>query len=144
MSWPKPEPGLVVRYSYLCSREAALGREEGSKDRPCAIILAARQGEGDFVYVLPVTHSPPQSPGDAIEIPPATKARLGLDTERSWVVLTETNAFVWPGPDLRFLPGGGPETLAYGMLPPAFFREVRDRFVAGVRARRSRVTRRTE
>jgi hypothetical protein len=47
--------------------------------------------------VCPVTHSPPSDPGDAIEIPPATKRRLGLDDERSWIVLTESNRFVCQG-----------------------------------------------
>ena len=39
MSWPVPRPGLVIRYSYLWESEAGAGREEGVKDRPCAIIL---------------------------------------------------------------------------------------------------------
>lgn len=55
----------------------------------------------DIVTVLPVTHSPPQTPEDAVEIPADTKRRLGLDEAPSWVVLTEANRFVWPGPDLR-------------------------------------------
>lgn len=32
--------------------------------------------------VLPVTHSPPGEPADAVEIPRPTKQRLGLDGER--------------------------------------------------------------
>jgi hypothetical protein len=31
---PKPEPGLVIRYSYLWHDEHRQGREEGVKDRP--------------------------------------------------------------------------------------------------------------
>lgn len=42
---------------------------------------------------------------DVIEIPPATKQRLGLDSEGSWIVITEANEFVWPGLNLRPLPG---------------------------------------
>jgi hypothetical protein len=34
------------------------------------------------VLVLPITHSPPLNPADAIEIPTETKKRLGLDTDR--------------------------------------------------------------
>ena len=35
--------------------------------------------------------------GDAaIEIPAQTKKRLGLDEDRSWIMLTEANRFVWP------------------------------------------------
>lgn len=130
MTLPVPQPGLVIRYAYLWEREARLGREEGSKDRPCAIILVAAELSGRRrVQVLPVTHTPPQGAHDAVEIPAQTKARLGLDGERSWVVLTEVNEFTWPGPDLRTI-GGAAGTVAFGFLPPSFFRVVRDRYLA--------------
>ena len=59
MSWPVPRPGLVIRYAYLWRREARAGREEGSKDRPCAVVLAHKDQEGETrVYVLPVTPLP--------------------------------------------------------------------------------------
>jgi hypothetical protein len=94
------------------------------------------------VYALPITHTPPTEPEAAIEIPGLVKARLGLDGDRSWVVLTEVNEFTWPGPDLRFLPGKGPESAVYGVLPPAFFHFLRDRFLAVHRQRKAvRVTR---
>lgn len=131
MSWPEPRPGLVIRYSYLWRRKAQAGREEGVKDRPCAILLAVRDGEDQTtVYVLPVTHTPPSDPAQAVELPAATKMRLGLDAERSWVVVSEANVFAWPGPDLRPLPGQGPESVAFGMLPPRLFAHIRDRFLA--------------
>jgi hypothetical protein len=144
VTWPKPQPGLVIRYSYLWSREAATGREEGVKDRPCAIVLTVKHEGGDRVYVLPITHSPPTDPEDAVELPPAVKARMGLDEARSWIIVTEANHFLWPGPDLRFAPGAGPESVAMGLLPPALFRLVRDRFVDQVRRRRAKVSGRTE
>ncbi|WP_371072442.1 MULTISPECIES: hypothetical protein [unclassified Sinorhizobium] len=58
---------------------------------------------------------------DTIEIPAATKHRLGLDDERSWIVLTESNRFVWPEPDVRPIDSDGGY---YGPLPPALFAEV--------------------
>ena len=80
MSLPIPRPGLVIRYSYLWAREHAEGREEGVKDRPCAVLVATRTDQGDLrVIVLPITHAPPGDPEAAVEIPPATKRRLGLD-----------------------------------------------------------------
>ena len=92
MSLPTPEPGLVIRYSYLWHREYREGREEGTKDRPCAIILVAQGQIGKTqVVVVPVTHSPPQNIDTALELPPAVKKHLGLDTERSWVVLLKTD-----------------------------------------------------
>lgn len=145
MNWPVPRPGLVIRYSYLWEREARQGREEGVKDRPCAIVLVVlREGEHPVVRVLPVTHAPPENPDDALEIPHATKRRLGLDTERSWVVLTEANDFIWPGPDLRPAVNGDLPSVAYGMLPPGFMRVLRERLLQRWRANKVGVTRRTE
>jgi hypothetical protein len=84
MSFPEPYAGLVIRYVYLWKREFDAGREEGTKDRPCAIVMTVVDEDGDKeVLVLPVTHSPPENAADAIEIPAATKCRLGLDGERS-------------------------------------------------------------
>ncbi len=145
MTWPQPRPGLVVRYAYLWWREHDAGREEGVKDRPCAIILAIDDERGEnTVYVLPVTHTQPADPQAAVELPKATKIRLGLDSARSWIVVSEANRFIWPGPDLRFLPGQGAASVAYGMLPPAVFTHVKQRFFAHIQARRANVVRRTE
>ena len=145
MSFPEPRPGLVIRYSYLWEREAREGREEGAKDRPCAIVLLLlREGVHPIVRVLPVTHSPPADPDDALEIPQATKRRLGLDSERSWVVLTEANDFIWPGPDLRPAINGDPSSVAYGMLPPGFMKVLRERLLTRWREKRPRVATRTD
>ena len=145
MSLPKPEPGLVIRYSYLWLREHREGREEGAKDRPCAIILAAGQHEGETqVLVVPVTHSPPENVDAALELPPAVKRHLGLDAERAWVVLSESNLFDWPGPDLRRVGDRDDGSIAYGFLPPRLFGELRRRFLALEGAARSRRVQRTE
>jgi len=113
-----PRPGLVIRYAYVWRDDAARGQEEG-KDRPCAVVLAAKNEAGRLrVYVAPVTHSPPDDPRHAIEIPAETKRRLGLDDARSWIKTTELNVFTWPGPDVR--PVGRPSErrgVAYGLLP---------------------------
>lgn len=145
MTWPAPLPGLVIRYSYLWKREARTGQEEGAKDRPCAVVLALRDDAGRTqVYALPITHSPPTDGADAVEIPAVVKVRLGLDSARSWVVVSEANVFAWPGPDLRFLPGKGPESSVYGFLPPKFFRLIRDRFLAADSSRKGALVARTE
>jgi len=143
---PVPVPGLVVRYGYLWHSDHLAGREEG-KDRPCAIVTALRPADdaGETrVLVLPVTHSPPTQPTLAVEIPAPVKTRLGLDADRSWVVLSEWNEFVWPGPDLRRAPGGDESSVAYGMLPPGFFTTIRDRFLALATTRQARRVPRTE
>ena len=130
MALPTPVPGLVIRYAYLWRAEHLRGLEEGLKDRPCAVVLVVEDEDGrPTVTVVPVTHSPPYNAGDAIEIPPATKRRLGLDDDRSWIVVSEANVFGWPGPDIRPAVSGRFETVAYGMLPANLFREVRERFL---------------
>jgi len=141
---PKPVPGLVIRYSHLWAREAASGKVEGTKDRPCAIILAVETGRGHKVVALPVTHRPPSPDKPAIEIPAETKRRLGLDADISWIVLNEANHFAWPGYDLRPTTPGDLSSVAYGLLPASFFRAVRDAFVAAHRARRTQLTDRSE
>jgi hypothetical protein len=50
----------------------------------------------------------------------AVKRHLGLDDDRSWVILDEVNEFAWPGFDLRPLPGSR-DRFAYGFLPPWLF-----------------------
>ncbi len=145
MTWPTPRAGLVIRYSYLWRREAEAGRDEGVKDRPCAIVVAVKTEAGEtIVYALPITHTPPRAVDDALELPKATKDRLGLDSDRSWIMITEANIFAWPGPDLRFIQGGGPESIAYGMLPPKLIALVRERFVKLLQARRAGLVQRTD
>lgn len=96
------------------------------------------------VIVKPITHTPPATSSDAVEVSAETKRRLGLDDQRSWIVLTETNVFAWPGPDIRPVPGKNPATVSYGLLPGNFFRVVRDRLLAKQAARALRQVRRTE
>jgi len=97
--FPEPVPGLVIRYGYLWAEEHARRQEEGVKDRPCAVVLVTTDEAGEqWVTVLPITHTPPSVPELAVEIPAATKRRLGLDDERSWVVLAKRTASCGRGP----------------------------------------------
>lgn len=144
MSWPLPQPGLVIRYSYLWEREARQGREEGVKDRPSAIILVVlREGQHPVVRVLPITHTPPSDPNDGLELPAPTKRRLKLDSAASWVILAEANDFIWPGPDLRPAVPGDLSSVVYGFLPPRFMDVLRQR-LAQRRRDKLKVTPRTE
>src|SRR4051812_45770482 len=106
MPIPNPEPGLVISYSYLWHHEHRAGRDEGQKDRPSVIVLAVeREADGaSIVTVLPITHSPPTDLASAVELPLPVKRHLGLDDERSWIVVAEGNEFLWPGYDLRRRP----------------------------------------
>ena len=80
------------------------------------------------VTVAPITHRAPEDPKAAVEMPPPLKDRLGLDHERSWVIVSEGNKFVWPGFDLRKLPGT--DRFDYGFVPPRFFNEIINGFRA--------------
>ena len=124
MALPEPEPGLVISYAYLWHHEHQSGRDEGRKDRPCVIVVAVESTSdgATVVTVAPITHRPPDDAAAAVEIPSAVKERLGLDLDRSWVVVNEGNKFVWPGFDLRKVPETG--RFEYGFLPPRFFNEV--------------------
>lgn len=145
MTLPRPAPGLVIRYSYLWRAEYLRGQEEGVKDRPCAIILVVQEFDGDeVVTVLPITHTPPNNAALALEIPAATKKRLGLDSSRSWVSLTEANRFTWPGPDLRPGKPGDPQSVVYGLLSEKFFLRLRSRFIAVLRTSGARIVPRSE
>jgi hypothetical protein len=137
MSLPTPRPGLVIRYGFLWSSEQAKGATEGSKDRPCAIVVAARrEPNGDIqTIVAPITHRSPEDPSASIEIPVAICDSLGLDSGRHWLRLDELNAFAWPGFDLRPIPGRRGR-YDYGMLPPDLFRQLRDGILARQRTRR--------
>jgi hypothetical protein len=145
VAFPEPVPGLVIRYSYLWAEEHKRGREEGAKDRPCAVILVtANRDDERVITVLPISHSPPADPALAVEIPTLVKRRLKLDDERSWVVLTEANRFIWPGPDLRPFTQGDSASVCYGPLPFALFEEIRTKFIAPIRARRASIVPRSQ
>ena len=143
MPLPDPRPGLVISYAYLWRSEAELGREEGVKDRPCVIILAAERKGGELlVTVAPISHAAPREAGFAIALPRPTKARLGLDAADSWIVTTEVNRFIWPGPDLRPVARGRPDTFVYGFLPRGLFLDLRARLVENAQARGLQITQR--
>ncbi len=145
MGFPPPRPGLVIRYSYLWLSEHQRGLEEGVKNRPCAVLLALTNAGGEQkVVVVPITHAPPNEPRHCVEIPAATKRRLGLDDERSWIVLTESNRFTWPGPDLQPARPGKADSVAYGLLPKALFDEVRAKWLALFEAGKTASVARTE
>lgn len=122
MALPDPRLGLVISYSYLWHHEHNAGRDEGTKSRPCVIVLTIdRPDDGTvMVRVVPVTHSAAGVDAAALEIPKAVKRHLGLDEERSWVILDEVNEFAWPGFDLRPIPPSR-DRFTYGFLPPRLF-----------------------
>jgi len=121
-----PPPGTVIHYAYLWADEEAAGREEAVKNRPALVLAVAlheRNGETK-VMVLAITHSPPKHPVEAVLFPPEEKRRLGLDDAPSWIVTTEANAFIWPGPDIRPLPTKPVGRIVYGQISTNLLRRV--------------------
>ena len=132
--------GTVGKVAYLWHHEHLAGHDEGRKNRPAVVVLATQVEDGAVteVTVLPITHRPPDNPAWAIEIPPAVKRHLGLDDERSWIVIADGNEFLWPGYDMRKI--GSRDRYDYGFLPPRFFQQVLDAFGRLSRAGGAQIT----
>lgn len=134
MAFPKPEVGLVISFAYLWNHEQQQGQTEGVKNRPCVIVTAVEKVEEQVVVtVSPITHSTPESEGLGIEIPLRVKTHLGLDAERSWVILTEVNRFTWPGYDLRAISPQNPR-IDYGFIPPVLFEKIKQGILARIQS----------
>ena len=129
MALPEPKPGLVIRYDYLWSREAAVGRDQG-KDRPACLVAASDSTTlPRFVVILPITRTAPAEDTVGIEIPPRVRQAIGLDDAPSWVIVSEHNVDEWPNAGLAPIPGR-PEVFSYGFIPPGLFAEIKAKFVA--------------
>jgi hypothetical protein len=106
------------------------------------VVAAIAQGNQTRLLVAPITHTAPERQADALEIPLVIKRRLGLDAARSWIVLTELNRFIWPGPDVRIVPGG--QSPIYDAIPDWLFFDVRDGIARPARGGGLSITPRTE
>jgi hypothetical protein len=134
-----PKAGFVIRYLYDWSTEGLSASHPAEKERPAVIILTVtKSADRIMVRVAPITHREPEDMARAMEIPQLTKARLGLDGQRSWVILDHANEFVWPGPDVRPVPGRDPATIYYGPLPPAFYDAMKLKLLGLLRLGRAR------
>lgn len=141
MTLPDPKPGLVVRYDYLWTHEAAGGREQG-KDRPACLVAATdRATRPRYVVLLPITHRAPTGATVGVEIPTKVKQAIGLDDAPSWVIVSEHNVDEWPNGGLSPVPGQG-EAFAYGFLPPGLFAQVKAAFLELARTKKTGAVRR--
>ena len=143
MNLPRPVPGLVLNYSYLWGYEHRKGQVEGSKDRPCAVVVVVAETPQPRVIVLGITHTKPASPDGGLELSLLARRHLGLDEHPSWIITTEANMFTWPGPDLRPRVAGDPASVALGFLPADLVIELRRRFKAHITTRQIRIVPRT-
>lgn len=127
MALPEPKPGLVIRYDYLWSREAAVGRDQG-KDRPACLVAASDSTTPRFVVILPITHTAPVGDTVGIEIPPRVRQAIGLDDAPSWVIVSEHNVDEWPNGGLAPIPGRL-GVFSYGFVPPGLFAQIKAKFL---------------
>ena len=128
MPLPEPKPGLVIRYDYLWTREAAAGRDQG-KERPACLVAATDAAASPrFVVILPITHTRPDKDTVGVEIPPKVAKAVGLDEAANWVIVSEYNVDEWPNPGLAPIPGR-PGVFSYGFIPPGLFARVKARFL---------------
>lgn len=140
MALLSPEIGLVISYSYLWRYEHQSGTEEGQKNRPCVIVIAVEKQDGNTVVtVVPITHLKPKGENLGIEMPPRVKQHLGLDSEKSWIIISEANQFIWPGYDLQPIPGSKTE-FSYGFLPPKLFEQIKSEMLKLIVKRRTNIT----
>ncbi|MDZ4736325.1 MAG: hypothetical protein SGJ07_08235 [Rhodospirillaceae bacterium] len=144
MALPKPHPGLVIAYDYQWCQPGHAAQP------PAALVLAVADQAGErLVTAAPITTDSPADPRDAIELPRATCRRLGLgvglkgalgdsDTAsdaRCFVIVSEVNRFVWPGPDLRPVATRSASAFVYGVLPPRLFKRITAQLIGRWHAR---------
>ena len=91
--------------------------------------------KGLVVHVAPIT-TRNLDPANSLPIPPAVIRHLGLD-ERSMIVTSEYNTFVWIGPDVFPRADG---LVHYGKVPERLFELAR----GAARAKRARNVGRSE
>lgn len=136
MVFPDPKPGLVIRYDYVWTHEAAAGQGQG-KDRPTCLVAASdNTARPRYVVLLPITHRQPSGDTVGIEIPAKVKQAIGLDDERSWVIVSEHNIDEWPNGGLSPVPGR-PGEFSYGFIPPGLFAVIKVRFLELAKAKKS-------
>lgn len=125
-SWTTPQPADVLCYLYLWRHEQVDGREDGAKVRPVLVMSAQQTEAGLVVLVAPIT-TRDYAPAQSIIMPLRVCDHLRLDN-RSKIVTTEVNRFIWVGPDV--VPGrdGSP---FIGTAPAALHDLVRKKMIAG-------------
>jgi hypothetical protein len=133
----RPERGDVIEFSFLWSHERDAGLLDSPKTRRC-VIVAVLEG-GARVIVAPITSQEPEHQ-NWIQL---SGRAFGL-TRKSWIITSELNVSIWPGPDLR--PAAAPSGAwwRYGRLSDDKKRELADAIEALVKYRRARVVSRIE
>jgi hypothetical protein len=83
------EPGHIVRFFYLWSRQAAAGEESGRKARPACVVVRSTAVPG-AVFLCPITSQLPAPDRLSLAITQMECRRAGLDFP-CWIILDEYN-----------------------------------------------------
>ena len=106
------------------------------------VVARLERGGRSELIVAPVTHTKPEPDAAGVELPLKVKRQLGLDQAQSWIITTEFNRFIWPGPDVRIAPGK--ESPIYDAIPERLFEKLRESIASHVALGRLKVTKRSE
>ncbi|PZM16481.1 hypothetical protein [Rhizobium tubonense] len=83
------EPGQVVRFFYLWSRQPAAGEESGRKARPVCVVVRTAVVPG-AVFLFPISSQMPGPDRPPLAISQVECRRAGLDFP-CWIILDEYN-----------------------------------------------------
>ena len=123
-SYDDYQNGTLVHYQLLERHEAVQGKEEGTKRRPCAIVLRSQNPASDRIFLIPITTRQPDKDVPALEVPQLEARRMGLHEPISrWVILNEVN--VDQIPSLVMEPNA-----KIGDIGRSFFRQILEEFKA--------------
>jgi len=122
---PDPVPGLIVRYDYLWRDQQAAGQQQGSKERPSAIITASLSAEGGdhIVLICAISHEAPENDSECVRIPAKVAKYLGLDDRPQWIRTSEYNEVLWSDPGI--VPARA-DQWEYGRMPIKLYQAMRE------------------
>jgi hypothetical protein len=132
-------PGDVILYPYRWTHEVQRRRAaDGSKVRPCGVVVAVVTAAGrTHVLLAAISSKPPMADQVAISLPEIERRRAGLDASReAWIYVSEANEDI-EGVSLYLT-----AEPRLGTLGKAFLERVKAAFLAGLDRRSgSRVNR---
>ena len=129
----------MISYPYRWAREAAAHRAvDGTKARPCGVVVAAVTTSGQTHLLLAaISSKPPHADQEALALPEIERRRAGLDPSReAWIYVNEANEDV-EGVSVYLT--GEP---AIGAISRAFLEQVKAAFLRQISRRRGGVVNR--
>jgi hypothetical protein len=84
---------VLPTYPYLWRWQSQRGEEEGRKNRPVCVAIAARGDDGlTHLALLAITGTAPRADQLAVELPSLEIRRIGLsEFKQAWIIVSEYN-----------------------------------------------------